>query len=65
MQKCSPAIAAIVLGLTFLPATGLLAQDNPDSVLWHALKKALAGSDGIQYFDQNLKGTQLQYWRAE
>ena len=66
MQKCAPAIAAIVLGLTFLPAAGLLAQDNretqphsPDDTLWHALKKALASSDGIQYFDQNLKDTQL------
>jgi len=59
MQKCAPAIAAIVLGLTFLPATGLLAQDNPDSLLWHALKKALASSDGVQYFKKNLSGTQL------
>lgn len=66
MQKYAPAIAAIVLGLTFLPATGLLAQNNreaqrlsPDDTLWHFLKKALASSDGIQYFDQNLKGVEL------
>jgi hypothetical protein len=31
MRKCAPAIAAIVLGLTLLPATGLLAQDNRES----------------------------------
>lgn len=58
--------AFLLLAITVL-SSSTLAQDQaapqhrggPDRDLWYALKKALTGSDGLKYFEANLKDVVL------
>src|SRR5271154_2247121 len=65
MIRCAPMAAAIFSIAMNFPLSPARAQDvrdpavNPDMQLWHALKKQLSSSHGVENFEQNIKDTQL------
>jgi hypothetical protein len=57
--RCAAVFAATFLLFGRVHAQTTLQRTDPQRALWLSMKRQLAGPDGVEYFESNLKDTQL------